>query len=96
MRKSNEQSVKDLIDELINTYNLRGKINEVRLQHYWEEMMGKVVANRTKEIYLRDNKLFIRLESAPLKEELFYASDKIKKMLNEHLGGTFVTEIKFL
>ena len=51
---------------------------------------------RTKEIYLRDKKLFIRLTSAPLKEELFYAADKIKKMLNEQLGGEYVEEVKFL
>lgn len=96
MRKSNEQSIKDVIEELINTYKLRGKINEIRLQHSWEELMGKAVVNRTKEIYLREKKLFIRLTSAPLKEELFYAADDIRKKLNDQLGGEYVTEIKFL
>jgi len=96
MRTGNTQSIKDVIEELINTYKLRGKINEVRLQHSWEELMGKAVNKRTKEIYLRDKKLFIRLTSAPLKEELFYSSDKIKNMLNELLKGEYIEEVKFL
>ena len=96
MRTGNTQSIKDVIEELINTHKLRGKINEVRLQHSWEELMGKAVNKRTKEIYLRDKKLFIRLTSAPLKEELFYSSDKIKNMLNELLKGEYIEEVKFL
>ena len=32
----------------------------------------------------------------PLKEELFYSSDKIKKMLNELLEGEYIEEVKFL
>ena len=96
MRNSNTQSIKEVIDELINAYKLRGKMNEVRLQHSWEELMGKPVANRTKEIYLRDKKLFIRLTSSSLKEELFYSSDKIIKTLNELLEGEYIEEVKFL
>ncbi|MEP7168452.1 MAG: DUF721 domain-containing protein [Bacteroidota bacterium] len=96
MRNGNTKSLKEVIEELINTYKLRGKINEVRLQHSWEELMGKAVNKRTKEIYLRDKKLFIRLTSAPLKEELFYSSEKIKKMLNELLEGEYIEEVKFL
>ncbi|HKR04432.1 MAG TPA: DUF721 domain-containing protein [Bacteroidia bacterium] len=96
MRNSNTQSIKEVIEELINAYKLRGKLNEVRLQHSWEELMGSAVNKRTKEIYLRDKKLFIRLTSAPLKEELFYSSEKIKKMLNELLEGEYIEEVKFL
>lgn len=96
MRNNNTQSIKEVVDELINAYKLRGKINEVRLQHSWQELMGLAVNKRTKEIYLRDKKLFIRLTSAPLKEELFYSSDKIKNMLNELLEGEYIEEVKFL
>jgi hypothetical protein len=96
MRKSNEQSIKEVIEELINTYKLRGKINEIRLQHSWEQLMGQTVAVRTKEIYLRGKILFIRVSSAPLKAELFYAADKIKKLLNEQLEGEYIEEVRFL
>ena len=96
MRNNNTQSIKEVVEELINAYKLRGKINEVRLQHAWEDTMGKAVASRTKEIFLKDKKLFIRVTSAPLKEELFYSVDKIKKMLNELLEGEYIDEVRFL
>ena len=94
MRHSNEQSLKEVIDELIDTYKLRGKLNEVRLQHSWEQLMGTAVAKRTEKIYLRNKTLVIRLTSAPLKEELLYSSEKVKKLLNEELGGEYIEEVK--
>ena len=94
MRHSNEQSLKEVIEELIDTYKLRGKINEVRLQHSWEQLMGNAVAKRTEKIYLRNKTLVIRLTSAPLKEELLYSSEKVKKLLNEELGGEYIEEVK--
>ena len=96
MRNNNTQSIKEVIEELINAYRLRGKMNEVRLQHAWEGMMGKAIASRTKEIFLKDKKLFIRVTSASLKEELFYSGEKIKKMLNELLEGEYIDEVSFL
>ena len=96
MRSSNAQSIKEVIEELINAYKLRGKINEVRIQHAWEEIMGKAVTSRTKELFLKDKKLFIRVTSAPLKEELFYSAEKIKKLFNEHLDGEYIDEVRFL
>lgn len=96
MRHSNQQSIKEVIDELIETYKLRGKINEVKLVHSWEKLMGEAVAKRTESIYLRNKTLFIRLSSAPLKTELLYASEKIKKLLNEELAGEYIDEVKIL
>lgn len=96
MKKNNEHNIKELIDDLINTYKLRTKINEVRLQHLWKDIAGNSVAARTIEIYIKDKTLFLRLTSAPLKEELFYAREKIIQQINKRLEGDFIKEIKFI
>ena len=96
MRSSNQQSLKEVIEQLIDTYKLRGKINEVRLQHSWEQLMGTAVAKRTENIYLRNKTLFIRITSAPLRTELLFSVEKIKKLLNDELGGEYIDSVRVL
>ncbi len=93
MRNSNEESLKQVIEQLIKTYQLGDKLNEVRLLHSWERIMGEAISKRTSKINFKDQKLFIHLTSAPLKEELTYGKEKIKILLNEELGGDFIKEV---
>lgn len=94
MRKSNEQSLGEVINELIKTYKLDDKLNEVRLTHAWDKLMGAAVAKRTSSIRLKNKTLFLKINSASLREELFYSTDKIKELINSELEGEYVAEVK--
>jgi predicted nucleic acid-binding Zn ribbon protein len=93
MRKSNEQPLKEVIDKLLEVYKLKDKLSEVRLIGSWEKVMGKVIAVRTRELYIKDKKLFVSLNSPPLREELSYAKEKIKNMLNHEAGELVIDEV---
>lgn len=93
MRSSNEESIKDVIEQLIRTYNLGDKLNQVKLLHSWEQIMGEAISKRTDNIVLKDGVLSLFLNSAPLKEELIYGKEKIKDLLNTELGGLFIKEV---
>jgi len=96
MRKSNDQSIKEVIGEIIESYKLKGRLDEVKLRNNWESLMGKAIANRTHSIGLKDGTLTIKITSAPLGEELFYASKKIKQLLNDELGEEVIKEVKII
>jgi len=93
MRKSNEESLKEVVEQLLDTYRLRAKLNEVKLLRSWDKIMGETISKRTDKITFKDETLFIYLNSAPLKEELIYGRDKILKLLNEELGGNYIKEV---
>jgi predicted nucleic acid-binding Zn ribbon protein len=93
MRKSNEESLKDVIEQLLDTYRLRDKLNQVKLLHSWQKIMGDGIAKRTENIAFKDGKLTIFLNSAPLKEELLYRKEKILTLFNEELGGDFIKDV---
>ncbi len=93
IRKSNEESLKEVIEQLLDTYKLRDKLNTVKLHKAWEEMMGESISKRTDKLIFKDDILTIYLSSAPLKEELNYGREQIKSMLNEQLGGDFIKEV---
>jgi Dna[CI] antecedent, DciA len=92
-RKSNEETLKQVIEQLLDTYKLREKLNHVRLLRSWETIMGEAIAKRTEKIYLKDDVLTIHLTSAPLKEELHYGREKIKALLNKELEGDFIKDV---
>lgn len=96
MRKTNEQPVKDVINKLLEAYKLKGKLSEVRLINSWEKVMGKVIAVRTKELYIKDRKLFVVLNSPVIREEMGFAKNKIKDMLNKEAGEEIITEVILL
>jgi predicted nucleic acid-binding Zn ribbon protein len=93
MQKSNQQSIKEAIDALLRIYGLDGRMKEVRLVGSWEKVMGKMIARHTKEIFIRDRKLYVRLDSAALRGELSYGTEKMVKMLNEEAGGSVIDEV---
>ena len=76
MRKPNDITLKQAIDKLLNHYKLRGKFDETGIVAMWPEIMGTAVANRTKQIYVHQRKLFVRIESSVVKNELLIAQRK--------------------
>lgn len=95
-RKADVQPVGDSIKALLKAYRIQGKLNEVDLVQRWETIMGKPIAMKTKELYFRDQKLFVRLTSAPLKHELNMSKSKVMELLNKAMGEEVVKEVVFL
>lgn len=93
MRKSNENSLKEVIDQLLDTYRLRDKLNEVVIARLWESIMGAAIAKRTKAVNVKNKTLYIHVTSAPLKQELLYQREQIKDRMNRELGSNYLTDV---
>lgn len=96
MRKPNDITLKDAITKMINVYRLRRKFDETSIISIWPEIMGTAIANRTTKIYIHDKKLFLRLESSVIKNELLMVRQGIIKRLNDHAGSEVINDIIFL
>ncbi len=93
MSRNNEHSIKEAIELLLKAYKLDDRMAEKRLINSWEEVMGKMIANHTKDIHIKHKQLFVTLDSSALREELSYARTKIIKMLNEKAGTEVINDI---
>lgn len=80
----------------MQAYRLGGKLNEVTVVSSWELVMGKAVALKTQEVFVKQGKLFVRLTSAPLKHELVMAKTRVAEMINEAVGVNVIQEVIFL
>ena len=96
MSRTNDKTLKEAMEQMLKVYRLKGKYDETFAVASWEEVVGKAVASRTKEIFIRDKKLFVRLESSVVKNELKMMRTKIIGNLNEKAGAEVIQEIIFL
>ncbi|MBU0696579.1 MAG: DUF721 domain-containing protein [Bacteroidetes bacterium] len=96
MSRTNDKTLKEAMDQMLKVYRLKGKYDETFAVSSWEEVVGKAVANRTKEIFIRDKKLFLRIESSVVKNELKMMRTQIMQNLNEKAGAEVVLEMIFL
>ena len=96
MRKPNDITLKEGIGKLLNVYRLKGKFDETSVVSLWPDVMGKAVANRTTQIYIAHKRLFVRIESSVIENELLMVRTGIIQKLNESAGSDVITEIVFL
>jgi predicted nucleic acid-binding Zn ribbon protein len=96
MRKANDKSLKDAIEQMLNVYKIKRRFDETAVVAAWPELVGKPVANRTKELFIRDKKLFLRIESSVIKNELMMMRNQIMDKINEKANSILVEEVIFL
>ena len=96
MLKHAELSLKDAIEKLLNTYKLKSKVQEVQLIDAWESIVGKMIERHTRDIYIKHKKLYVKLDSAVIRQELMYARTKVLEKVNQELGARVIDEIIFL
>jgi len=96
MGRTNDKSIKEAIEQMLNVYKIKRKFDETSVIATWPELMGKSVANRTKEIYIYNKKLFLKIESSVIKNEILMIHTQIIQKINEKAGSELIDEIIFL
>ena len=95
MKRSNDQPLKDAIREMLDTFHLRERVNEMRLRENWEKIFGRTLAKYTRNISVRSGKLYLTVDSASLRQELAFNKAKMIERINEATAPGFVEEIIF-
>lgn len=95
MRRSNTQSLSDVLREYVKGTSIERKLKEVDVVQSWEELLGKTIAHYTKNVTLRGKILFVEITSSVVKNELFMMREEICRKLNEKAGEEMVEKIIF-
>jgi len=96
MRKANDKSLKDAIAQMLQVYKIKQRFDETGIKAAWPDLVGKPVANRTKELFVHNKKLYLRIESSVIKNELMLVRTQIIEKINEEANWNMVEEIIFL
>jgi predicted nucleic acid-binding Zn ribbon protein len=96
IKKGNEYSLKEAIDEMLKSYRLDHKLDETKAVNAWEKVVGEVITRYTTNLRVTDGVLYVTLSSAALKQELLYLRTEIADLLNAECGGKIIREVVIL
>ena len=95
MKSSNEYTLKQAIEALIDQYKIQERLSETVVINDWEKIVGKMIARHTKNIYIKKRILFIELDNAALRNELSYAKTRLILAINKSLNSEAIDDIVF-
>lgn len=95
MKKTNTQTLGEAIQEYIKALKIGAQIQEASVVNYWSELLGPLFAKATTNIYFKDGKLFVSLNSSVIRNELLMMKSQIIEKLNKRAGTNVVKDIIF-
>ena len=87
------KSLGDLIKEFYEQHRGSGYLDEIKLINSWPKVVGPFIASHTIDLSIKNQVLFIRVDSDALRNELNYSKSLLLKNLNEMVGREVITEI---
>ena len=95
MTRNNAEPIGKLIQQFLRQESLESPLNEQRLLDAWPQILGPAIASYTKELYIRNQILYVHLTSAALRQELMMGRELLVRNLNQKVGATVITNIIF-
>lgn len=94
MKRKNAQTLGEVIREFFDdNTELYDKILEIRVQRAWGEILGPMVMQYTRNLYVRNGVMYVSLTSSVLRSELILYTDRLIKSLNEYAGSEVLHKI---
>lgn len=94
MIRKNTQTIGEILRDFFeDNTGLYEKILEIRIQRAWGEVLGPMVLQYTRNIYVKDRVLYVSLTSAVLRNELTLCRDRLVKSLNQYAGSVVIRDI---
>jgi predicted nucleic acid-binding Zn ribbon protein len=95
-RKKDAAPMADAFQDLLKAYRLEDTYQEKLLISSWPELVGKTIADRTSNVYIKDKKLFVKITSGPVKKELQLNKSKVIALIESQIGTGIVADVVFL
>ncbi|MFD2200010.1 DUF721 domain-containing protein [Shivajiella indica] len=95
-RKKEVAPLQEAFEELLKAYRLKDKFDERMVIQAWPELMGKTVSSRTNSLFVKEKKLFVKISSGPVKNELSMNRSKVLDLIENRFGKGVINEVVFL
>lgn len=95
MKKRDALQVGEIITQLLQKENLDRTFDEQQAVALWPELVGPGINRYTIERHVSAGVLYVKLSSAPLRNELMMNRSIIANRLNELVGREVIKEIVF-
>lgn len=91
--KNDPTALKDAFMKLLRNKRNEAGYFKARTKLVWEKFFGKHVADNTRDMMVRNRKLYVYVNNAPLRNQLTMVREGIRKRLNEEFGEEYLIEV---
>jgi Zn-ribbon-containing, possibly RNA-binding protein and truncated derivatives len=95
VKRNNAEQIGILIRNFLRQESLESPLNEQKLLRSWAEVLGPTIASYTKDLYIKNQVLYVHLTSAALRQELMMGRELLVRNLNRHVGADVIHNIIF-
>jgi len=93
LKTTNTQSLGEVIKEYLKALGLDKKMKEISVINNWEKIIGKSIARATRDIFITNSKLYLKIDSSVMKNEILMLKTGLIKRINEDAGEVIINEI---
>jgi len=84
---ANGASISEALVDFLRESGLEQSVMDVQIEEVWPRVMGETVQRLTRRIEVRDGVLYVYVNSAALKTQLFENRFELISKLNEAVGA---------
>jgi hypothetical protein len=97
MKKTETQRISGALESFLEENpHLAQKLAETRLMDSWEKVLGSTVLRYTANMFIKNRRLYVKLNSSVVKNELMMCREKLIKNLNKEAGAQVIDDINFI
>ncbi|MEA3450985.1 MAG: DUF721 domain-containing protein [Bacteroidota bacterium] len=95
-KKKKAESIGDLIRNYAKSMGTENEYLQAKIVNNWTDIVGKAIANVTIKLYFNNFKLFIKVDSATVKNELTILKQALIIKINRYVSKEIITDIIFI
>lgn len=95
VRQNSPRPLGDVLKEVIAQLDVQDELNEARVVETWASVAGPDLNSVTESVWMDGSTLYVKITSAPWRQELHLHRRQWRKKLNDALDKELVDEIVF-
>lgn len=93
MKEGKTKKIDELVEQVLKQMGLEQKFKEHEVCEVWPEVVGQMIASRTKSVEVVDGKLFVTFTSAVVRNEILMVKEGLIRALNDRVGKNVIRDM---
>jgi len=96
MRQSKSEKLGDIVNQILRLSGLETPLNQHRIIEVWKNNIGRSFERYTENIFIKNQTLYIKLNSSVVRNELSMHAKVLANKLNNEVNAQVITNIVFI
>jgi hypothetical protein len=94
MKRTKAIHIRDILNDFYRENpQIKQKILEIRIRRAWGEILGPIIMRSTQNLYVKNQVMYVFLNSSVLRSELILNRKHLLKSLNDYTGSEVIRDI---